>query len=83
MLLAGVVFLLFDLTQLNRLISNLWSGGHSMSHTFWAGIFVWLSSWLTALFFYGRLALQAPAWRRPKLLPIINVSAMPASLRPE
>ena len=35
-------------------------GWHYMSHTFWAGIFVWLTTWLTALFFYGRLALQAP-----------------------
>ncbi|MBM3113686.1 phosphatase PAP2 family protein [Pseudomonas sp. P66] len=58
-------------------------GWHYMSHTFWAGIFVWLSSWLTALFFYGRLALQAPALRPPKILPTLSVSAMPASLRPE
>lgn len=36
-------------------------GWHYMSHTLWAGIFVWLTSWATALLFYGRLALQAPA----------------------
>lgn len=34
-------------------------GWHYMSHTFWAGIFVWLSSWLSALCCYGRPALQA------------------------
>lgn len=34
-------------------------GWHYMSHTFWAGIFVWLTSWFTALLFYGRPALQA------------------------
>ncbi|MNJ41673.1 PAP2 superfamily protein [compost metagenome] len=58
-------------------------GWHYMSHTFWAGIFVWLTSWLTALLFYGRLALQAPALKRTKPLSTIRVSAMPASLRPE
>jgi hypothetical protein len=31
-----------------------------MSHTFWAGIFVWLSCWLMALLFYGRAALEQP-----------------------
>ncbi|MBO9549467.1 phosphatase PAP2 family protein [Pseudomonas sp.] len=36
-------------------------GWHYMSHTFWAGIFVWLTTWATALGFYGREALQAPA----------------------
>ncbi|WP_085615542.1 MULTISPECIES: phosphatase PAP2 family protein [unclassified Pseudomonas] len=35
-------------------------GWHYMSHTFWAGIFVWFTTWITALFFYGRIALQAP-----------------------
>ncbi|MFJ4386000.1 phosphatase PAP2 family protein [Pseudomonas sp. NPDC089408] len=35
-------------------------GWHYMSHTFWAGIFVWLTTWITALFFYGRVALQVP-----------------------
>ncbi len=34
-------------------------GWHYMSHTFWAGIFVWLASFVTALLFYGRQALQA------------------------
>jgi membrane-associated phospholipid phosphatase len=33
-------------------------GWHYMSHTFWAGIFVWLTTWATALVFYGRHALQ-------------------------
>ncbi|AXA55795.1 phosphatase PAP2 family protein [Pseudomonas thivervalensis] len=35
-------------------------GWHYMSHTFWAGIFVWLSCWLMALLFYGRAALERP-----------------------
>ena len=34
-------------------------GWHYMSHTFWAGIFVWLTSFGTALLFYGRPALSA------------------------
>jgi len=37
-------------------------GWHYMSHTFWAGIVVWLSCWSCALLCYGRPALQgAPA----------------------
>ncbi|NIE73419.1 phosphatase PAP2 family protein [Pantoea sp. Ap-967] len=34
-------------------------GWHFMSHTFWAGIFVWFTSFASALCFYGRPALQA------------------------
>lgn len=33
-------------------------GWHYMSHTFWAGIFVWLACLLTALAFYGRARLD-------------------------
>ncbi len=33
-------------------------GWHYMSHTFWAGIFVWLSTLLVALVFYGRTQLD-------------------------
>ncbi|MDN7141600.1 phosphatase PAP2 family protein [Pseudomonas sp. JQ170] len=58
-------------------------GWHYMSHTFWAGLFVWLTTWITALFFYGRQALQAPVSRRIRTLPATALSAMPASLRPE
>ncbi|MDD2057249.1 phosphatase PAP2 family protein [Pseudomonas sp. GD03860] len=58
-------------------------GWHYMSHTFWAGIFVWLTTWVTAVFFYGRQALQAPALRRTRTRPAATLSAMPASLRPE
>ncbi|RWU23945.1 PAP2 family protein [Pseudomonas alkylphenolica] len=58
-------------------------GWHYMSHTFWAGIFVWFSTWLTALLFYGRQALQAPALNSVRTRPVLTVSAMPASLRPE
>ncbi|PYD23226.1 PAP2 family protein [Pseudomonas savastanoi pv. glycinea] len=35
-------------------------GWHFMSHTFWAGIVVWLSTLLVALCFYGRSRLQQP-----------------------
>ena len=35
-------------------------GWHYMSHTFWAGIFVWLTCLLTALVFYGRGRLEEP-----------------------
>ncbi|RMR54477.1 hypothetical protein ALP83_200003 [Pseudomonas syringae pv. actinidiae] len=31
-----------------------------MSHTFWAGLVVWLSTLLVALCFYGRSRLQQP-----------------------
>lgn len=47
-------------------------GWHYMSHTFWAGIFVWLTTWATALFFYGRVALQTP-----ENSPAIGVTAAP------
>ena len=39
-------------------------GWHYMSHTFWAGIFVWLSCLLTALAFYGRARLDVPVLQR-------------------
>ncbi|QBF28601.1 phosphatase PAP2 family protein [Pseudomonas tructae] len=58
-------------------------GWHYMSHTFWAGIFVWLTTWLTALFFYGRLTLQAPARACTRQRPQPLVNATQASLRPE
>lgn len=35
-------------------------GWHFMSHTFWAGLVVWLSTLLVALCFYGRSRLQQP-----------------------
>jgi len=35
-------------------------GWHYMSHTFWAAIFMWLTSLLTALVFYGRARLEQP-----------------------
>lgn len=38
-------------------------GWHYMSHTLWSGIFVWLSTLLVALVFYGRAALQQPVLR--------------------
>lgn len=43
-------------------------GWHYMSHTFWAGIVVWLTTWLTALCCYGRPALQASP-RQPSRTP--------------
>lgn len=47
-------------------------GWHYMSHTFCAGIFVWLTTWATALFFYGRVALQTP-----ENSPAIRATAVP------
>lgn len=39
-------------------------GWHYMSHTFWAGIFVWLACLLTALAFYGRARLDRPVLQK-------------------
>ncbi|MBA4359252.1 MULTISPECIES: phosphatase PAP2 family protein [unclassified Pseudomonas] len=39
-------------------------GWHYMSHTFWAGIFVWLACLLTALPFYGRALLEMPVLQK-------------------
>lgn len=39
-------------------------GWHYMSHTFWAGIFVWLSCLLMALVFYGRVTLEQPLLKK-------------------
>jgi len=41
-------------------------GWHYMSHTFWAGIFVWLTCLLTALAFYGRARLDVPVLQKVK-----------------
>ena len=41
-------------------------GWHYMSHTFWAGIFVWLTCLLTALAFYGRARLDVPVLQKGK-----------------
>lgn len=64
--------------------TRVMQGWHYMSHTFWAGIFVWLTCLPTALCFYGRTALQAPL-KAPLELPATprRANAMPASLRPE
>lgn len=35
-------------------------GWHFMSHTFWSGIFVWLSTLMVALALYGRERLSQP-----------------------
>ncbi|SCZ33530.1 MULTISPECIES: phosphatase PAP2 family protein [unclassified Pseudomonas] len=51
-------------------------GWHYMSHTFWAGIFVWLSCWLMALLFYGRAALEQPVLKPPRET---QAAAVPAS----
>lgn len=59
-------------------------GWHFMSHTFWSGILVWLTMLLTALFFYGRPALQAslePGNDRLNPLPT-STPYPPASPRP-
>ncbi|MCI3946107.1 phosphatase PAP2 family protein [Pseudomonas syringae] len=55
LLLAGILLLgmIYGTTRVLQ-------GWHFMSHTFWAGIVVWLSSLLVALCFYGRARLQQP-----------------------
>lgn len=40
-------------------------GWHFMSHTFWAGIIVWFTMFLTALVFYGRAHLDPAVQLRP------------------
>jgi membrane-associated PAP2 superfamily phosphatase len=46
-------------------------GWHFMSHTFWAGIFVWLSTLLTAMAFYGHtLSGRSPETKAAK--PALN-----------
>ncbi|UQB24825.1 phosphatase PAP2 family protein [Pseudomonas syringae] len=54
-LLAGILLLgmIYGTTRVLQ-------GWHFMSHTFWAGIVVWLSTLLVALCFYGRSTLQQP-----------------------
>lgn len=51
-------------------------GWHYMSHTFWAGIFVWLSCWLMALLFYGREALEQPVLKPQRAM---QADVVPAS----
>lgn len=41
-------------------------GWHYMSHTLWAGIFVWVACLLTALAFYGRARLAVPVESAPR-----------------
>lgn len=50
--------------------SRVLQGWHYMSHTFWAGIVVWLASWASALLFYGRLALQGQQGLNPRPLAV-------------
>ena len=44
--------------------TRVFQGWHYMSHTFWAGIFVWFATLLTALAFYGRVELDQPVMER-------------------
>lgn len=55
-------------------------GWHYMSHTLWAGIFVWLACLLTAMAFYGwaRLALPVSSRREQTLSRVAATSACPA-----
>jgi membrane-associated PAP2 superfamily phosphatase len=55
-------------------------GWHYMSHTLWAGIFVWLACLLTALAFYGRARLEMPMLdrREQTLSRVAATSACPA-----
>lgn len=55
-------------------------GWHYMSHTLWAGIFVWFACLLTALAFYGWARLALPVLSRPEqtLSRVAATSACPA-----
>ncbi|QQQ52612.1 phosphatase PAP2 family protein [Pseudomonas syringae] len=55
-ILLAVILLLGMIYGTTRVLQ----GWHFMSHTFWAGIVVWLSTLLVALCFYGRSSLQQP-----------------------
>ncbi|CAM3238338.1 phosphatidic acid phosphatase [Pseudomonas floridensis] len=70
-LLAGVLVLgmIYGTTRVLQ-------GWHFMSHTFWAGIVVWLSMLLVALCFYGRSRLQQPLSRAPERLPAMAGSGL-------
>lgn len=63
--------------------TRVFQGWHYMSHTFWAGIFVWLTTWFTALCFYGRKALQAPARGPASAVTKYMPASEPVTLRTE
>ena len=51
--------------------TRIFQGWHFMSHTFWAGVIVWLSTLLTALAFYGWRQLAQPVYTKiPKTKPL-------------
>lgn len=70
LLLAGVIVLGFIYGT-----TRVLQGWHYFSHTLWAGIFVWLSTLLVALFFYGRSALQQPIRRGAHSRSVMNDDA--------
>ena len=49
---------------ISLLLGFVYGTWHYMSHTFWAGIFVWLACLLTALAFYGRARLDVPVLKK-------------------
>jgi membrane-associated PAP2 superfamily phosphatase len=54
-------------------------GWHYMSHTFWAGIFVWLACLLTALAFYGRARLELPVRQQAEQPVVEPFTSSPAN----
>ncbi|SQF97901.1 PAP2 superfamily protein [Paucimonas lemoignei] len=75
--------LLLGITALGLIYgtTRVLQGWHYVSHTFWAGIFVWLSTLLVALFFYGRSTLQQPVLRGRTIIGGLkrNPAPLPAS----
>ncbi len=56
--------------------TRIFQGWHFMSHTFWAGVIVWISTLLTALAFYGWQQLAQPARKKkPQGAPVSDSAA--------
>lgn len=52
-----------------------------MSHTFWAGIVVWLTCLLVALLFYGRARLEQPVLAHAEPGPVPSTTLIAAADR--
>jgi membrane-associated PAP2 superfamily phosphatase len=56
--------------------TRIFQGWHFMSHTFWAGVIVWISTLLTALAFYGWQQLAQPTGKKiPHTTPVSDSAA--------
>lgn len=57
--------------------TKVMQGWHFMSHTFWAGVMVWLANFALAMAFYGRERLSAPLASRAE--PATSAALVPAA----